>query len=309
MSHFIFYYRSLRLKMLYRLLRQIGFLRSCFLLGIAYVVMYFLYKIDNQYAVSGVFLVLALSLNQYRRDRQFLQLLISRPSLLLMIEYLLLSVPFVVVSSLKGEWIQVGAMLLAVVLVPFCKKIHSEYHMTVPLPFMYRGGIDMLYSMRMVGWILPVLIAGGVMGCCYDNVKIVRVCTALYMIILSISMCNPQSLVQHFSSFRQFLVMNFKMVGYNLPLLVLPMCILLIYSENTVSMPLCLLLGGFLFALASLFVRYVISNSLFMFIHIALSVALYVTTVMSVWGGILFAIVIAIYLFGIKIKYNYLWKY
>lgn len=309
MSHFVPYYLSLRLKMLYRLFRQIGILRSCILMGIAYVVLYFLYKIDSQYVVVGVFSALALSVNQCRRDRQFLQLLISRPSLLLMIEYLILSVPFVVVSSMKGEWVQVGVMLLVAVLVPFFKKIQTEYHFTVPLPFMYRGGIDMLYSMRLIGWILPVLIAGGVLGCCYDNVKIVRVCTALYMIILSISMCNPQPLVQHFSSFRQFLVMNFKMVGYNLPLLVLPMCILLIYSENTISMPLCLLLGGFLFALASLFVRYVISNSLFMFIHIALSVALYVTTVMSVWGGILFAIVIAIYLFGIKIKYNYIWKY
>ena len=130
MPHFVPYYLSLRLKMLYRLFRQIGILRSCILMGIAYVVLYFLYKIDSQYVVVGVFSVLALSVNQCRRDRQFLQLLISRPSLLLMIEYLILSVPFVVVSSLKGEWVQVGVMLLVAVLVPFFKKIQTEHHFT-----------------------------------------------------------------------------------------------------------------------------------------------------------------------------------
>lgn len=305
---FISSFLSMRIKMAYRLFQQLGVIISVVLICLAFFFMYILYRTNSKYASLEAFSVLIFLVNQYRTDKNFLQLVFARPYMLFMIEYFFISLPFVLISILKGEWIQVGAMAILTTLFAFSKKFKVNVSWGVSIPFLYRGGIDMLYSVRVACLFLCLLCVGAIIGCYYDNVNMVRVCALLYIYCLGSSMRDPKPLIRHYISFWQFFVINIRMLVHNLPLLLLPIVCILIYSETTITIPLHFLSGGILLILAMLFVRYVTDFGIFLLFHYLLFFALYVMAILNSWGNLVFMVVILIYIFKIKMKYGYLWK-
>ena len=306
--YFISSFLSMRVKMAYRLFQQLGIVISVVLVCLAFFIMYLLYRINGKYTSLEVDTVLIFIVNHYRTDKNFLQLVYAHPSMLFMIDYFFISLPFVLIWILKGEWIQIGAMAILTTFFSFSKKFKFNVSWVIPMPFLYRGGIDLLYSVRVVCLFLCLLCAGAIIGCYYDNVNLVRVCAILYICCLGCSMRDPKPLMRHYVSFWQFLVLNIRMLAHNLPLLLLPIVFILIYSESTITIPLRLLAGGILLMLAMLFVRYVTDFEIYLLFHYLLIIALDVITILNSWGNLVFLLVILIYVYKIKMKYEYLWK-
>lgn len=299
---------TVRWKEMYRFFLQLGVLLSNVVVCLIFVFFYLLYKADNKYLVLSFFAILIFSINQYRTDRSFLRLLFFCPSFLFLLEYILIGLPFFLVSFLKGELIQVGGMVLFATVMPFLKTVQATGHWVIRLPFMFRGGVDMLYAVRVSWYFLCIICAGAIMGCYYDNVNLVRVCAIFYIWVLGGSMRDPKPLIKHYVSFKQFLVMNMRMLVHNLPLLFLPVLCCLIYIESTFALPFRLLLGGVLFVITFLLARYVTDNDIILIFHLLFILFLNSITIISIWGGVTFLVIILFYVLNIKNKYGYLWK-
>lgn len=298
----------LRLKILNRMFCHSGFLVCIIMIVVIALLLFIVYSNTNKFFTLSISIFLLFMTDNRRSDKQFLSLTFENPRYIMMADYLVLSLPFLIICMLKGEWWQMITIIFAALLLPYLHNIRFSWKRYLPLPFMYRGGIDLLYSIRIIWWLCPFLLIGVIMGIIHDNINLSIVCIMLWTSLICISMRDPIPLVLYYKGLRPFVKENINMVIQDAVIWLTPLLVAFFFSEGGILMSLRLLLSGFISIISFVFMRYAISNMLFIFFHAIILIALYVFSVFCLWGYPMQILAIITYIMLSKNKYYRLWN-
>lgn len=150
--------------------------------------------------VPGLFLLLMVCYQQYREDGELLRILSGhRPVRQYAVEYILFSVPFVLLSLLAGKWVELPVYLLTP-LVALLPRARVRY-VLMSHPLLMKGSYEFISGFRQVSVVYLLLLIGCVMGGVYANVNLVIVCIFIWMFFM---------MGFHFVSFRQEYLLNYS---------------------------------------------------------------------------------------------------
>lgn len=205
-------YGLLRLRQMLRLLREVGFVRSLLLLLLGVGAFWVLVKADNGWVVSAVAAGGLFYCQNERRDKPFLSLHIRRSALLLRVEYTLLSLPFWVEELYKGRFWCAGLILAAAMLLPGIKAVRWN-SVAVPLPFLYKGGLEYIRMFRRYGPICLLLLLAAFSGGLHGNMRVGKAMLILWGIVqaaayLSVPQRQELALYKDYATFQRHLVQS-----------------------------------------------------------------------------------------------------
>lgn len=245
------YYFKLRLKQLSRILKEIGFVRSLFLSGFLALAFYLVLKTSQSRIVPAATILGLIFYHNERKDKDFLLLQTKDAIYLLRIEYLLIGLPFVIIECLKTYFLEAGAIVATAILLPQLKTIKWK-STAVPLPFLYKGGLEYIRMFRLYSWLYFLLLLVAFMGALHGNIRIAKVSLMIWGIIQTVaftSIPQRQELTSflNYSTFQKYLVRSnaWNATVTSIPLIV----IILSYSfvwEN-VLFSACALVGSVLY--------------------------------------------------------------
>lgn len=299
---------GLKLKIIGRIFSTCGIFVSAILLAFIALALFLVYKSDSQYVSLGVASVLMLVYNEMRKDREFLRMTFDNPYFLVAMDYIMIGVPFILISLQKGEYWQIAVMIAVALLLPCIKRHDSKLIFCIRLPFLYRGGIDMIYAFRVSWWLFPLALAGVIIGMVYDNINLAKVCTILWTLFFSASMRNPVPLVMNYRGFWRFFSENTKMVLLDTAIFLLPLLVVLAFCGEGVQFPMRLLASGIMLASSFVFVRYIVDNFVLLFLNVMVMIVIYGISLFNVYGYAMSVVLICLYLFFINTKYCRLWN-
>lgn len=299
---------GLKLKIIGRVFSTCGIFVSAILLAFIALVLYLTYKVESQYASLGVVSALMLVYNSMRKDREFLRLTFDNPYFLMTMDYIMIGIPFVLISLLKAEYWQIAAMVAVALILPCMKSSESKHFFSMPSTFLYRGGIDMIFAFRMLWWMFPLALAGVIVGMVYDNINLSKVCIILWTLLFSLSMRNPIPLAINYRGFGRFFSENTKMVLLDTVIFLLPLLVVLAFCGEGVQFPMRLLASGIMLASSFVFVRYLVDNFVLLLLNVMVMIVIYGISLFNVYGYAMSLVLISIYLFLINTKYCRLWN-
>ena len=127
----------LNLKRFWRLLCEIGILRSLFLLALSAFLIFFIYRIiflyNPFYSVLANAIIL-FSFHNSRKDKEFLSIVKINKTLLFSIEYFIISLPFIISFLLTKNWYAVVVLLFLIYLISIIKR-HVKFKISKPLEY------------------------------------------------------------------------------------------------------------------------------------------------------------------------------
>lgn len=113
---------KIRLSQFFRLLKGIGLFRIIILLLILWLVLFmvfhFLISPENTFISLIIIVLLLLSIHASRNDKYFIKTTIKSPYSIYLSEYLLLTLPFLIIWIVNLNWIGIGLLILSVLLIP-----------------------------------------------------------------------------------------------------------------------------------------------------------------------------------------------
>ena len=147
-----------------------------------------------------------------RKDKDFLSQQVKCPALLLMAEYILIGLPFVVIECLRSHFAAAAVVMATAVLLPKLKTIKMK-SAPVPLPFLYKGGLEYIRMFRMYGWLYLLLLIVTVIGALHANIRIGKVALIVWGIVQTMSFASvPQrqelTFYLNYSAFQRHLVLS-----------------------------------------------------------------------------------------------------
>ena len=299
---------QLRLKMLCRMFSLGGRVFGIIMAALMGSLLFTAYTSTNRYATLFIAILILFITDGKRGDKKFLALTFAKPRYVMMADYVVLSLPFLIVCMLKGEWWQMMAITSAALILPCLHGNRFRLELRVPLPFMYRGGIDLLYSIRIIWWLYPCILTGAVMGVVYDNINLSIVCTMLWTLFMCISMRDPTPLALNYGGLRPFIIENVKMAVQGAVIWIAPLFVVLYFGGEGISLPVRLLSSGVILVTACVFMRYVVTNTFFVVFNVIMLVFLYGLSVFCLWGYPVQIVVIFTYILLSKNKYSRLWN-
>lgn len=306
-------YFSLRWKMLYRIFVTGGFIVTFAFIAISIIIVAFLYYSSSEYTTLIAGCLTCMIIENLRKDKEFLAITFPNPRGILRMDYLCICIPFMLVMAGKGEWWQEIVMLAVANALPYYKKMGKTKSYAFSLPFMYRGGMDMLYTARVIWWMLPLFLVGAFIGILSGNPNLMKVCAIVWSIVISFLMRDPQKTMIHYSGIKNFTYINIKMMLCDVSLMLVPFCIILAYNESSLFFALKYMLAGLLMSTSFLFIRYVAANSIFIILSAIAFVYIYAYSLFAPswyqfigYAGSILAISACLFL--INSKYQYLWS-
>lgn len=180
----------LQLTILRNLLRALGPLISLLLLGLTVLALYAIGHLPPPETV-GICVAMMVGIHLNRGDKPLLHLLYhGRQRRLLMTEYAVLSLPFVLVCLLNGHPLGAAACLGLSAIVPFMPRLTIALH-PFTHPLLPRGAYQYRNTMRIL--LVPYLagVALSVVGLVYDNPRILQVCFLLTVLLVGSLVCQP----------------------------------------------------------------------------------------------------------------------
>jgi hypothetical protein len=204
------YYFRLRLKQFFRILKEIGFIRSLFLLSFLALIFYLLAKIDQRLIVPIAIILGLMFYHNERKDKDFLLLQTKHAASLLRIEYLFIGLPFIIIECLKTYFFEAGIIVITAILLPELKTIKWK-SFTIKLPFLYKGGLEYIRMFRLYGWLYFFLFLIAVTGSLHDNIRIGKVALIVWGIIQATAFTSiPQrqelTFFLNYSSLQKYLI-------------------------------------------------------------------------------------------------------
>jgi hypothetical protein len=113
---------KIRLIQLFRLLKEIGFLRIIVLLVLiaffSLMVQQAIKDAGGSYLVSIMAGVILLAIHASRKDKRFAKISFTRVYFIFLMEYLILSLPVIIICSIYGEWKNALLLVLVCFLIP-----------------------------------------------------------------------------------------------------------------------------------------------------------------------------------------------
>lgn len=205
-------YFGLRMKQLWRILRRLGVAVSLLLAAFMFLAIYVLIKTNYSWIMPSVVILCLLCYHNERKDKGFLSQQIKCAPLLFIAEYILISLPFVVIECLRSHFAAAGAVMATAVLLPKLKTIKLK-SASVPLPFLYKGGLEYIRMFRMYGWLYVLLFLVSVIGALHANIRIGKVALIVWGIVQTMSFASvPQrqelTFYLNYSAFQRHLVLS-----------------------------------------------------------------------------------------------------
>jgi len=110
-------------KQLARMASEIGLFRILFLIGLFAYLLYIAYvKLQhpsNYSIISGIFIVLLLSIHTKRKDGVFLKIYTPHPQLIIISEYMLLFLPLLIIMLYFQIWLYILSVSAIILILPF----------------------------------------------------------------------------------------------------------------------------------------------------------------------------------------------
>ena len=307
------YYVRLRLLSGGRLLKELGIVRSMLLVGLLALVVAILCKVETSWILPVVCLLVIGGYHQTRKDREFLRRFTDNVPGFFFYEYLLLSLPFVVIAGIRGDWVVALCIPLVIGWLPFLRPVRIR---TIPvrLGFLYVGNMEYLRMFRRMGWLYLIIIGISALGCLHGNVKVAKVGMLLWGIIQSgaYSYVPDVHLLQKFKSYRILQGELWKANVWNASVLSLPfgmMCFAGGFrTEDVLFFFSCLMAGIFYLQSMALF-RWVCPVSAgIVVMQLAVCIPLFAWTCFVWVGSLAELVLVGILSYVVWIKWKAIWK-
>ena len=159
---------KIRFKQLMREFSGIGIFRFLFLIGLAVflgaMIFTFIGKTPHKFYVSGISLLLILSMHIKRTDRNFIKILVLRPYRVYFTEYSLLSLPLIFSLVYFQEWLIIIGFIFGLLIISFIayspKPVTRNNRLIGLIPsrsFEWKAGARKNYLFMAVIWVAGML--------------------------------------------------------------------------------------------------------------------------------------------------------
>lgn len=230
---------NIRLKQLYRESKGIGIVRIIFLLALVAFIFFALYVnieiVPTKYYITATYLTLILFLHLNRKDKRFLSLIFNRPYIIFITEYFLLSVPLLIISILKFEFVLIALILSGVSIISFLtltiQKTNRNNFIIRMIPdnnFEWKSGVRKYFWSIVPVWIATVL----------GSFLIGAVPTGIFLITSAIisfyQESEPRNLIELYELPARKFIKN-KLIGslkINTAVSIIPMLLFLIFHTE-----------------------------------------------------------------------------
>ena len=228
MTEMLRIYYQLRLRMAYRICRDLGVV-TLLLLAFLCLAIYGLCCIDAKYRLLA-FVVIAFMMLQARGDRMFLESQFGkRYKWQLVSDTFIVALPFVVLAIINSDWLFLPIIIVLTIVFPFLPRYSSG--LTIPsFPLFLKGSYEfqMFFRWTVIPWI--VLFVVSVTGLIYGNIRIAEVATGLVCFMLMSALCMPpdKNWMLNYRSAWHFLRMKTEQIAVGSGVLLLPFLVLLL---------------------------------------------------------------------------------
>ncbi len=259
------YYFTLRLKQVVRISKEIGLVRSMFLLGLLSLAFYLLTKINQSWIVPTTTSLGLILYHNERRDKEFLRLQIKHAIALLQAEYLLIGLPFMIMECFKGHFLGAVTIAATAVALPYLKTIKMT-PIVLPMPFLYKGGLEYIRLFRQCGWLYLLLLAATLMGAMHDNITLGKVALIIWTYIqtitlLSVTQKQELTFFLNYATFQRHLV---RSCVWNISVTATPLVVMILsFSATSDNILFCAsaMVGSILYLWNMSMARYLFSSS------------------------------------------------
>lgn len=170
-------------------MKELGIVRSLLLAALLCAGMAALCKMESKWAAPAAYLLVIGYHHQTRKDRDFLLHLTDNLTGFFMKEYLLISLPFILLTILRGDWLIALCIPLAACLLSFTKPIHPKRR-PIRMRLLYPGNMEYIRMFRRNGWAYILLVTFSLAGCVHGNTRIAKVCMLLWTVLQSGAYCQ-----------------------------------------------------------------------------------------------------------------------
>lgn len=278
-SNIIVCYFKLRSKQLFRILKELGIIRSLFLSGLLFLAFYMLIKAKQNWAVPVVAILGLVGYHNERKDKDFLLLQTKDAISLFRVEYLLIGFPFILIECLRSCFPEAGAIIVTSLLLPKLKTIKWK-SIAFPLPFLYKGGVEYSRMFRLYGWLYILLFLIALVGALHGNIRIGKVALIVWGIIQAMAFASiPQR--QELTSFLNYPTLQKYLIlsnMWNVTVTAIPLVgIILSFSldRENVLFSVSAILGSILYLWNLGMVRYLFSSAVTIVIYLMLLIPLF----------------------------------
>lgn len=228
-------YFKLRLRQIGRLILQIGIFRTLFLLAIVLVLFFGIYKSVVNYFLPVLFLVAAYCYYNSRSDKGFLKMMYSNRYILYWIENLLISIPFISISCLKGFYYDLFIYPIFILITPFLQTIKIN-RKALPIPFFRKGSYEYQTMLRRSYLFILILYILSFLGLYNGNERVFYSACFMSSMLWLVSLVKPEPLIYilNYSNSRDLIKNKIQNIVYNTLVLYLPFFIISIWGGWTV---------------------------------------------------------------------------
>ena len=262
-------YYSLRLKMAYRICRDLGVVTLLLLVFLCLAV-YGLCCIDAKYRLV-TFVVIAFLMLQARGDRMFLESQFGkRYKWLLVSDTLIVALPFVVLAIINSDWLFLPVIIALAIVFPFLPRYNSG--LTIPsFPLFLKGSYEfqMFFRLAVIPWI--VLLVMSVTGLIYGNIRIAEVATGLMCFGLMFALLTPppdKNWMLNYRSALHFVKMKTEQIAVASGVLLLPFLVLLLLGGVSWVSVVCVYLAETILLIEVEMLRFTMADNQLMMIFV-----------------------------------------
>ena len=227
MTEMLRIYYQLRLRMAYRICRDLGVVTLLLLVFLCLAV-YGLCCIDAKYRLL-TFVVIAFLMLQARGDRMFLESQFGkRYKWLLVSDTLIVALPFVVLAIINSDWLFLPIIIGSAFALPFLPRYSSGFSIPSFLLFP-KGSYEFQKGMRFFLVPYGILLAISVIGMIYGNIRIAEVATGLvcFIMVLCLTLPIDRNWILNWSSASHFVKVKSIQIAVCSLVALLPFLVLL----------------------------------------------------------------------------------
>ena len=276
MTEMLRIYYQLRLRMAYRICRDLGVVTLLLLVFLCLAV-YGLCCIDAKYRLL-TFVVIAFLMLQARGDRMFLESQFGkRYKWLLVSDTLIVALPFVVLAIINSDWLFLPVIIGSAFALPFLPRYSSG--LTIPsLPLFLKGSYEfqMFFRLAVITWI--VLLVVSVTGLIYDNIRITEVATGLICLgLMSAFFTTPdKNWMLNYRSALHFLKMKSEQIAVGSGVLLLPFLVLLLVGGISWVSVVCVYFAETILLIEAEMLRFTMANNQMMMMIFVLPLLIFI---------------------------------
>lgn len=291
-----FLYIKLKYKNIKRILWNLGTFRVIFLAFISIAFVTILLTHPNHYLIPFIYFVSTYGYHSYRNDLNFLKSIYIKISYLLIREYLLLSIPFILIHIIREDWAELTIYPLITLSIYFLPAFRLKTNFLFSIPFLKKGGYEFNRGLRKNFLLYLLFIFLFFQGSYYHNISLSMFAGIICMLtfagfyILPIKTYNLLNYKNVYMFFRH----KISVIVFNLLLLYIPYIFIACFSNERMELfnfLLKLYISSNLFITGVCLLRYICNESVSLMLIIIVTVLFpaWITSCLS-WFGFIFFI-------------------